>query len=70
VESYFRCIERKLLPTQNSISRENIYFQNEGEIERFETSRRSDRLLPQDPYYRNFSEYTSTRRKSNPRRKI
>ena len=33
MESYFRCIERKLLPTQNSISRENIYFQNEGEID-------------------------------------
>lgn len=30
---------------------------------RFETSRRSDRLLPQDLYYRNFCEYTSTRRK-------
>lgn len=33
MESYFRCIERKLLPTQNSISRENIYFPNEGEID-------------------------------------
>lgn len=33
MESYFRCIERKLLPSQNSISRENIYFQNEGEID-------------------------------------
>lgn len=33
MESYFRCIERKLLPSQNSISRENIYFPNEGEID-------------------------------------